>query len=193
MMNLLSPWRDDWQIMARYYRFLGPFHGELLRFKTVWMGSVACQPLWMSVGANTEGFYMATTFPVLPSPSKYPPLLIPWHDIAMSREMVYQSSLLTFRIAKARGLTFQIEEKVGNRLSIQAGAVWPEIEGMRPFFSVELRAGPWRMLPRERLRLAPARPERPEANSQPAPGTGTGTAPPGRTTKSVAVRKGFVR
>ncbi len=127
MTNLLSPWRDDWQILARYYSSLGPFQGKLLRFKTVWMGSLACQPLWMNVGANREGLYLATAVPALPSPSKYPPLLIPWHDIAMSREMVYQSSLLTFHIAKSPGLTFQVEEKVGNMLASQAGALWPEI------------------------------------------------------------------
>jgi hypothetical protein len=132
MKVILSPWKDDWRTLALSYRFPGVFRGKLLRFKTAWMGSLAVQPLRVDIGVNMEGFYIRLALFFLWSPSRYPPLFIPWNDIAMTKEEIYRSCLLTIHAAKASGITFQIEQKVGDRLAGQAGALWPEIKETEP-------------------------------------------------------------
>lgn len=125
MAHILSPWKDDWQALARHYRFSGFFGGRLLRFRTAWMGSIAAQPLWVTVGANMEGLYVATALPVIFSRLRYPPLFFPWPDVTITGEDILRSHLLTFHMAQAPGVTFQIEQDLGSRLSRQAGAAWP--------------------------------------------------------------------
>lgn len=162
-----------WAELARAYRFAGSFQGDvwlcrscqLVRMK--WDGYEESLNTFfpalprdipddqrgmvmgeVNLGANPEGLYLApSSFCFRPG---HPPLLIPWHDVAVTAERAYWINYLAgsrfwpperdacvakdswawvaclvLRFRRAPGVLLQIRESEGRRLAAAAASSWP--------------------------------------------------------------------
>jgi hypothetical protein len=167
-----------WTLLARAYRFSGTFRGVVWKcptYKIIRMkwdgfeGALTASFPWLprdipderfgygggelTVGANTEGLYLAQLFVFRPG---HAPLFIPWRDIAVNRMSVglveeLKKSFdqrfwpaepsapadsaggsddrvyLVFRFVKAPGVLLQLPESDGRRVAEAARSSWPGI------------------------------------------------------------------
>src|SRR5574341_401922 len=84
-----------WSALAERYRTDRPFQGTLWNFQFGFLGSVRYNGA-LTVGSGSEGLYLAV-FPFLRP--FHPPLLIPWHEVALGRrkKTIFQE-LVEFRL-----------------------------------------------------------------------------------------------
>ena len=112
---------SGWGQLSRYYRLTQPFDGERWRFRSARMRFATKYNGCLTIGANTQGLYVAVLFLFRPG---NPPLFIPWQDISVSTGKTLVWNWTEFRFRQAPGVFLRVFGSMDSVKSA-AGAFWP--------------------------------------------------------------------
>jgi hypothetical protein len=121
------PWASGWRQLARVYELRNEFEGEKRRFQSAWMRLGMRYGNCLTVGANRQGFYLASWPPFLPG---HPPLFVPWGEIQARpwKSIWMRGTELRFR--QVPSVPVRIRLSLAAWLRQAAGDAWPGEKGM---------------------------------------------------------------
>lgn len=121
---VLVSYIGGWTALARGFRCRSIFVGERWRFQSAAMRFGAHYGNCLTVGGSDQGLYLS---PMFLFRFMQPPLLIPWHEVAVARRWQF---LLVRRVRLELGrelrIPFSIHPRLADRLRLAAGDRWPE-------------------------------------------------------------------
>jgi len=107
-----------WSALAKHYSTQSPFAGEYFRFQSGSLSLFANYGNCLTLGSNTEGFYMAVLFIFR---AGHPSMFIPWEDITHQHKKKWLFSLVELQFAKSPGNNLSITKGLAEKLSNASG------------------------------------------------------------------------
>jgi hypothetical protein len=111
-----------WSALAKQFRLQSPFNGVRWTMQSGHMRGIAGYNHCLTVGCNPEGLYMAMT-PMFRF--RHPPLLVPWHEINVSRRKIIFWDYVRFGLGRELNIPFFVRPKLAQNLRLVAGDHWP--------------------------------------------------------------------
>jgi hypothetical protein len=111
-----------WASLSKRFRFRGQFSGNRWRWQSGHMRWIAAYGNCLTVGANINGLYLATS-PLFRL--AHPPLLIPWNEVAHSKRRMLFFPMVRFELGREIAIPFWVRETLAERLKNDAGKAWP--------------------------------------------------------------------
>jgi len=118
--SLLMSLIGGWAFLRRRFRLSGTFKGKRWSYQSGQMRFIAGYRNCLTLGANDEGLYMATS---LLFRIGHPPLLIPWSQITVDSKNEYLG--VRFKLGPYPWVSLWLNDHLTNDLKHAAGASWP--------------------------------------------------------------------
>ncbi len=109
---------SGWSDLADAYRARGEFGGRTTRFRTAWFTWWLVARWNLTLGADTEGLYLAMMLPMWPWT---PPLFIPWKDISIHSRTIWFFDYWEYRFRGAPNVSISLNPSLGQKLAEWAG------------------------------------------------------------------------
>lgn len=100
---------SGWTRLAKHYAFQGSFTGTKWQMQSARIGLSRYRGC-LTVGTNSEGLYLATSFPFSFGHS---PLFIPWSDITIVEQQEWPSKYLDLMFAQTQQIRFRFLHDFG--------------------------------------------------------------------------------
>jgi hypothetical protein len=112
-----------WAALAARFRFSGDFQGLKLKRQSGQMRFWTNYNNVLTLGANAEGFYLATMFLFR---FQHPALLIPWQEVMVSppRKCLFRT-VVRLTLDREKQIPLVITAKVAEKVKAAAGKHWP--------------------------------------------------------------------
>lgn len=122
VISIALSFAGGWYALARRFRVGKEFNGSSWRWQSAQMRWVAAYHNCITVGASSEGLYVAPFFPFRLA---HPPLFIPWTEISYSKTTILFAPMTCFQLGRELQVPFWVPEKLGQRIQQAAGSGWP--------------------------------------------------------------------
>jgi len=113
---------SGWHALAARFRDERVFSGQRWTWQSGRMRWGTNYNGCLTLGAGPEGLYIAIMWLFS---FRHTPLLIPWQEIAVSRQKVLWWEFVRFQLGRQERLPFRVQRKIGNNLQAAAGTSWP--------------------------------------------------------------------
>ena len=120
--SLLSGYVSGWTRLGRRYACSGGFPGNTWSFQSGHMRWGANYHNCLTMGANSEGFYLSVLFLFRLG---HPALFIPWREISVTCKKVLWFKRVQLHLGRELLIPLQISERSANKLKQAAGTSWP--------------------------------------------------------------------
>ena len=120
--SFVISWWSGWAVLARRFRLRSYFTGSRWRFQSGQMRWLCGYRGCLTVGANSEGLYLATLpfFPLF-----HPPLFIPWSEVSTSKKSLLFVSGVLFQLGNETSIPLWVRVRLVERLRSVAGRAHP--------------------------------------------------------------------
>jgi len=112
---------SGWAALAGRYRREGGFNGQVWNWQSGSMRSANFNGC-LTVGAGAEGLYLNL---IAPLRIRNPALLIPWNEIAVSRQKRFLIDAVRLELGRELRIPLWIRPKLADRLRLAAAGYWP--------------------------------------------------------------------
>lgn len=118
----LLSYLGGWSALAKQFRLMGVFAGVRWKMQSGHMRGFAGYNNCLTVGCSPEGLYIAM-IPLFRF--RHPPLLVPWHEIAVSRRKIIFWDYVRLGLGRELDIPFTVRPKLAENLKLAAGDRWP--------------------------------------------------------------------
>jgi hypothetical protein len=120
--SFVISWWSGWAVLARRFRLHSEFTGRRWRFQSGQMRWLCGYRSCLTVGANSEGLYLATLpfFPLF-----HAPLFIPWSEVSTSKQTLLFVSGVLFQLGNETSIPLWVRVRLADRLRGVAGPAHP--------------------------------------------------------------------